>query len=842
MSIEIIDILKPKNGLSFKLIEDIDIAVSGYTSLADAVAHFATKEGVISAINLALSGKQDALTEQQLAAVNSGITAQLVTQIGTNTTAIAGKADAADLTALSAEVNTKADDSDIASLQAQIDNIVSGSTADSEVINARVDVDGTNHATLKARCDADDAKHTTVEARLDKVAGDLIDYGSLITGKYISGYGVQTDLANNNCSGFVEVEAGKKVTIDGVNVSGSRAVCGYDKNQVYVVCFATNDSTKKTLTVEIPQTVKYIRFTCAPTQSPVMYYSNYLEYVDSNDTALKKLINNKYDDVLTVGALVEGKYIDSSGGEAVSADSECTDFIEVIGGKYQLELKNVSFSGSRTLCCYNNSKTFIKVLSATSSGGSYITDYLPSEAKYIRASALLGQTPEISYYNKLVEDIAPVEMINPIIKALNYGEQVYDEETTYQLGYIHGRNYNNPNSSQKTAYSNLFETIGPVTVKCINGYKAIVCYIDEDKDCDTFSAWTDTSDNQITVNPPTSYFAIEVRKIDESDITAADINANVKTTTSLGGYSASLCYVQTTGNDSNDGTTRATAFKTIQKAIDSGFKNILVREGVYNEAINMQKKTGITITLDHNYDTFTAGTDEDNPKIIIDGTSNSLTYGVKMTDCHNCNISNIEVRNLTGKGFEITKCDNLKFKDCIVHDNGVGATTGSIGGFVLMYTDADFDNCVAYNIGTNTVGTGTYHYDGFNIHGTGTTNFYNCKAWNCEDDGISHHDACCGLIDGGEYYNCGKGGVASPTHGAKINVSNVYCHDNQIGIYASNDNAVTDRGNIIFSNCVCKDNTYRDMFVGSYYNVIAINCVYDTISGSEYVTRFGITN
>ena len=151
--IEIIDLLKPKNGGSFKLIEDIDIAVDGYSSLADCVAHMATT-AMIEAINAVLSGKQDKLTTAQLTACNSGINSELVTQIGTNTTAIAGKADASDV---ATSVNN---------LQSQINNIVSGSTEDSEVINARVDAGGTTYTTLKERLDADAEKVTDIEGAL----------------------------------------------------------------------------------------------------------------------------------------------------------------------------------------------------------------------------------------------------------------------------------------------------------------------------------------------------------------------------------------------------------------------------------------------------------------------------------------------------------------------------------------------------------------------------------------------------------------------------------------------------------------------------------------------------
>jgi hypothetical protein len=76
-------------------------------------------------------------------ATNKFATAAQLSQIETNKTNISLKANTSD-------VNTAA-----ASLQAQIDNIVSGSTEDSEVINARVGADGTSYQTLKARLDAE---------------------------------------------------------------------------------------------------------------------------------------------------------------------------------------------------------------------------------------------------------------------------------------------------------------------------------------------------------------------------------------------------------------------------------------------------------------------------------------------------------------------------------------------------------------------------------------------------------------------------------------------------------------------------------------------------------------
>ena len=90
-----------------------------------------------------LSGKQAALSQAQLNAVNSGIDSEKVEQIATNKNNILLKANTSD-------VNTAT-----ANLQAQIDNIVTPVTQDAEVQNARVGADGTSYTTLKARLDTE---------------------------------------------------------------------------------------------------------------------------------------------------------------------------------------------------------------------------------------------------------------------------------------------------------------------------------------------------------------------------------------------------------------------------------------------------------------------------------------------------------------------------------------------------------------------------------------------------------------------------------------------------------------------------------------------------------------
>lgn len=162
--IEIIDLLKPKNGGSFKLIEDIDIAVNGYSSLADCVAHMATT-AMIDAINAVM----------------------------------AGKANASDVA--TAESN----------LQNQINQIVISSSAESvvapEVAAARVGADGTSYLTLKNRLDAEnldilaDISHDRAEFGLKNVF-DTSD-NDILRGKYIDSSGTEVTNSNYAETGYI---------------------------------------------------------------------------------------------------------------------------------------------------------------------------------------------------------------------------------------------------------------------------------------------------------------------------------------------------------------------------------------------------------------------------------------------------------------------------------------------------------------------------------------------------------------------------------------------------------------------------------------------------------------
>lgn len=461
--------------------------------------------------------------------------------------------------------------------------------------------------------------------------------------------------------------------------------------------------------------------------------------------------------------------------------------------------------------------------------GTELSLTVPSDAVICRASY---RTLQISnFYVKIIKNAAviPANMVSKteianILKALNV-------DTVDHIAF-NSSIYTTPSTNRaRTTWIVFDATISGIELSTPPvGYKYSIMAFDDDSSFNNpaiSTGWYTTAGFYAN-NDGYKYHIVMFSKTDNSDISSADrtyIKDNMSIDICYKLTPIDTCYVSTAGSDSDLGNA-GQPFATIQHAIDMGYKNIIVDEGTY-PAFTMTNCRNVHIMLNMKNNTYVAGSDEDNPKITITGSS---ATGITMNNCTDCIMENISVDSFTNSGFKIDNCSNLKFIDCIAHDIAVGQSAG--GGYIITDTDADFIGCGAYNIGETSAGSGLYHIDGFNIHNTGTTNFYNCWAYNCMDDGISHHDACYGLIDGGEWHHCGKGGVASPTHGAVINVQNIYSHDNDYGIYCDTTGStlISTRPAIQFTNCICKNNSINDIKTGDFYSVNIWNCIYDTIA------------
>lgn len=268
-----------------------------------------------------------------------------------------------------------------------------------------------------------------------------------------------------------------------------------------------------------------------------------------------------------------------------------------------------------------------------------------------------------------------------------------------------------------------------------------------------------------------------------------------------------VVYVAYDGSDDNTGE-KASPFLTLQKAVNSGADIVSVKAGEYAGFTVGGRSNPLTILLTDmpNFDISVAS-----PKIKIT-TDTNFGYGVYAYNCTSISLSDVWV---DGVSADCIRCDNVGRVDatrCIVSNN----VNAESMGIRLTNCNGTLKDCLAYNI----------IKDGFNIHGYGNTEFINCVAHDCGDDGISHHDGCTGLILGGEYYNNVKAGVASPYGNAKIDIHNVYTHNNAYGIYTmSNGGSARPQGRI--ANCVIKQNSTKDI-IALTVDLVGWNNIYDT--------------
>ena len=532
-----------------------------------------------------------------------------------------------------------------------------------------------------------------------------------------------------------------------------------------------------------------------------------------------------------------GSYIDTKGAIHGGDNSrEYSTFSSCVPGdtiKYKAETNHASILG---ISFYDKDKNFISGLANNGDLNTECTATAPAGSVYFRLSAKTAQPDIYARVDKFTERdiVTEYAAITKVNDASNTA--VINDFTSYTIPVFATFSV----ASAKELNCQFAITTGDILridTTLANTYRVGVNYLDENDEQVAGRPWN--YDRYIYLDTNSYPTAVKVSlRLQKADGTSAmdiseksyfKINKNAEIINRIRRGASTLYVDATDGSDDKDGKTRATALRTITAAINLGASNILVKEGTY-APFTLNAKRNICIMVDHYYDTFVTGEDEHYPLIVIDG-NNTAQNGIYITDCDNITLAGFEVKDCTDHGIRILNSGNIIIKDSFVHDIYDLGFTEVSQGIRIQKTDCDIYNTVVYNIGTTEAGTGSRHCDGFNIHDTGTVNLYNCSAFNCEDDGVSHHDASRGVIDGGEWYNNGKGGIASPTYGAQVNIKNVYSHDNAYGIYIWGD-GLHDRGNIIIADCVLIDNN-TDIIASDFYSLVVINSVYDTATATN---------
>lgn len=170
-----------------------------------------------------------------------------------------------------------------------------------------------------------------------------------------------------------------------------------------------------------------------------------------------------------------------------------------------------------------------------------------------------------------------------------------------------------------------------------------------------------------------------------------------------------------------------------------------------------------------------------------------VDYGIYLENLNKLDLQDVSVKFSKHSNYLIKNCMDIHLQNCI------SQYTNVINGFQMNNSNGLLENCQAYNS----------RDDGFGAQDYGVTTYLNCIGNYNDDDGISHHYGERAFIIGGEYGHNGKGGVASPTYGAYVNVYDVYTHHNSRGIYATNSSDTHNYATrtCFVSNCLILNNT-----------------------------------
>ena len=197
-------------------------------------------------------------------------------------------------------------------------------------------------------------------------------------------------------------------------------------------------------------------------------------------------------------------------------------------------------------------------------------------------------------------------------------------------------------------------------------------------------------------------------------------------------------------------------------------------------------------------------------KRLNDDTFTSVTNGFYIYNSTDIYIEGLDIQFFPYYDFRANLVSGLLMRDCGFY-------------FTCYGSAAEYQNCNGDMWECNAAKAGA---DGFGIAAVGNVSFYNCNAIYCYDDGISHHDEATGIIDGGVWTYCKKGGV-TPSFGSHVTVKNVIATHNVYGIYITQSGGRVTDGVQYIQNCLVVDNTTKDIKVTGY-DVVAFGCAYGT--------------
>jgi len=258
-------------------------------------------------------------------------------------------------------------------------------------------------------------------------------------------------------------------------------------------------------------------------------------------------------------------------------------------------------------------------------------------------------------------------------------------------------------------------------------------------------------------------------------------------------------YVDNNGDDSNDGLTPSTPWKTIGK-VNSAMLNSIINNGddiyfnrgdTFDDTYLLMRKCGTAS------DTMIVGAYGTGSRPIFNGNAYGIHWNVVGSgyirfenldingsasqgisfykeDTKSVTFANVTVRNSSNNGILLYQINGYTIDNCTVHDCNLGGIV-MYGSATYGITNGTVRDSVVYNIGT----------DGFSVHPSGVSQvgdyhyFINCTGYNCGEDMLDITSGNHILVKDCEGYSNGAGGSSMLIdHGpTNVTVDNYYSHD-----------------------------------------------------------------
>lgn len=513
----------------------------------------------------------------------------------------------------------------------QIASLEEGSTTgDAELIDARFGYNGEIFDSLGGSIRT---QFTRIDDKFDDLYPINLEITTIDDG-YITKNGDILSYHDTNYTDYIEVEELTTIRVVNANVRGSRAICAYNGDKIFVACLITN-SNDTTFTLDIPKNVAYLRASCHKDKPIAM---NYMNAINKRLDELKDDIVNKaglHIEEITDIVRTNGKYILCS--QKNDHVGYTIDSILVSdGGSMYTEIANI-----KNVSNYMNNTLTLKLKKpsqgvSTSTRGfgfcdnkgviSYINTYknydredaafLYYDLKVIDTHFFISEAGSYSYTIYAEKDLlqdrlglddikhdiiynAGLIHVDIPIEFVSSGKYISCGNGVDYIGYNITSLFMGSSDSSYTDISDLIDVSNCMGQKLIirlnkinvststRGFgfcdsTGVISFVQN------FQTYTREDDDyyyyEITVN--NTHFFISYRN-DYRISAYVDVDT-IKNRLDVDSNLSIIAYVSPSGHDSNNGALGA-PFKTVNKALESGATEVRLFGGLYKQTINLSK-------------------------------------------------------------------------------------------------------------------------------------------------------------------------------------------------------------------------------------------------------------